>query len=357
MTPTVSSQAGRSWLQSLSPATTAYENAAPEKPADSAAKCVGIADLATLDVPPMQNAATHVAVPPMTEEVAEPKVAEPEFATRSIYNQVHGTSDTPAVKHMNSIVLPPMKMSQPTSPSTNPDSHQVVFVNIPNVASSSPAQADAPMKVIDTPAVEIPHAAIQASEGETSEISTLVDSIFQRFPLAASTVLLFVGTEENPHVDEACARVASAIASRNIGDVLLIDADVEGQRLTKASGLEGQAGFLECINRSHPWRQRVVSRDESSFGFLPVGECEMDRWNAKQLLINSVAEMKQDFQFVCVSAGSAHSNHAKLWFDVCEGSYLVVSLKSSNETFAKSSVKELQAGGARLLGCVVTDVE
>jgi len=83
----------------------------------------------------------------------------------------------------------------------------------------------------------------------------------------------------------------------------------------------------------------------------------MDRWNAKQLLINSVAEMKQDYQFVCVSAGSAHSPHAKLWYDVCEGSYLVVSLKTSNETFAKSSVRELQAGDARLLGCVVTDVE
>ena len=67
--------------------------------------------------------------------------------------------------------------------------------------------------------------------------------------------------------------------------------------------------------------------------------------------------MKQDYQFVCVSAGSAHSAHAKLWYDLCEGSYLVVSLKSSNETYAKSSVKELQAGNARLLGCVVTDVE
>ena len=170
-------------------------------------------------------------------------------------------------------------------------------------------------------------------------------------------MLLFVGTEENPHVDETCARVASAIASRNIGDVLLVDADVNGQRLTNASGLARQTGFLECINRSQNWRQKVVSRNESSFGFLPVGDCEMDRWNAKQLLINSVAEMKQDYQFVCVSAGSAHSPHAKLWYDVCEGSFLVVSLKSSNETFAKSAVKELHAGDARLLGCVVTDVE
>ena len=350
MTPTVSSHSGRHWLQSQTPATTAFEQSAPTIP-DSPAKCIGIADLSTLKVAPMKNAVQHAPAPSTTNPAAEPT-----FATRSIYNQLHGTSQTPAVEHMNSIVLPKMNTSQSIPSSVNPSDHQIVFVNIPNVSPCC-ADDDSKMKVIDAPDLETVKAAAELGQTPTSEISTLVDSIFERFPLAASTMLLFVGTEENPHVDETCARVASAIASRNIGDVLLIDADVDGQRLTDASGLAGQTGFLECINRSQNWRQKVVSRDESSFGFLPVGDCAMDRWNAKQLLINSVAEMKQDYQFVCVSAGSAHSAHAKLWYDLCEGSYLVVSLKSSNETYAKSSVKELQAGNARLLGCVVTDVE
>jgi len=347
MTTTVSSHSGRRWLQSLNPATTAFEGTVPTAPA----KRIEIADLSTLDAEPMHNAAQFIPTP--TEDAAAPEAT---FATREIYNQVHGTSETPAVEHMNSIVLPNMN----TSPSTSGE-HQIVFVNIPNVSPTPAAEADNEMKVLDVPktatAEPVVDSANTPTTAPTNEITALVDSIFERFPLAASTVLLFVGTEENPHVDEACARVAAAIASRNIGDVLLIDADVAGQRLTKASNLTGQPGFLECINRSHPWRDRVISQNESSFAFMPAGECEMDRWNAKQLLINNVAEMKQDFQFVCVSAGSAHSNHAKLWFDVCEGSYLVVSLKSSNETFAKSSVNELKAGGARLLGCVVTDVQ
>ena len=351
MTSTVSSHSDRHWLQSQTPATTAFEETASTIP-DSAPKRIGIADLSTLEVPPMNNAARRAPTPPITNPTAEPA-----FETQSIYTQLHGTSETPAVEHMNSIVLPNMNTSQSTTSGATSADHQIVFVNIPNVSSSCCADDDSAMKVIDAPDLATVKAAKELGQTPTSEISTLVDSIFERFPLAASTVLLFVGTEENPHVDETCARVASAIASRNIGDVLLIDADVDGKRLTQASGLAGQAGFLECINRSQPWRQKVVSRNESSFGFLPVGECAMDRWNAKQLLINSVAEMKQDYQFVCVSAGSAHSPHAKLWYDVCEGSYLVVSLKTSNETFAKSSVRELQAGDARLLGCVVTDVE
>jgi len=350
MTSTVSSHSGRHWLQSQTPAATAFEQMASTIP-DSAPKRIGIADLNTLEVPPMNNAARRAPTPPITNPTAEPA-----FETQSIYTQLHGTSETPAVEHMNSIVLPNMSTSQSTTSGATSADHQIVFVNIPNVSSSCCGD-DSKMKVIDAPDLATVKAAKELGKTPTSEISTLVDSIFERFPLAASTVLLFVGTEENPHVDETCARVASAIASRNIGDVLLIDADVDGKRLTQASGLAGQSGFLECVNRSQNWRQKVVSRDESSFGFLPVGECAMDRWNAKQLLINSVAEMKQDYQFVCVSAGSAHSPHAKLWYDVCEGSYLVVSLKTSNETFAKSSVRELQAGDARLLGCVVTDVE
>lgn len=351
MTPTVSSHSGRHWLQSQIPATTTFEDGASTIP-DAPVKCIGIADMSTLKAAPMNNAAEKAPVPPTTNAPAEST-----FATRSIYNQLHGTSQMPAVEHMNSIVLPNMTTKNSTSPVANQAEHQIVFVNIPNVSPASYADDDSTMKVIEAPDLATVKAAKELGEAPTSEISTLVDSIFERFPLAASTVLLFVGTEENPHVDETCARVASAIAARNIGNVLLIDADVEGQRLTHASGLAGQGGFLECINRSQDWRKKVVSRNESSFGFLPVGDCAMDRWNAKQLLINSVAEMKQDYQFVCVSAGSAHSAHAKLWYDLCEGSYLVVSLKSSNETFAKSSVRELQTGGARLLGCVVTDVE
>ena len=351
MTPSVSSLSGRHWLESQIPPTAAFEKAESNIP-DTPAKCVEIADLCTLEAAPMKNAAVDAPAP-----VTAAATAEPTFDTRSIYNQLHGTSQTPAVEHMNSIVLPKMNTSQSTPAVVKPSEHQIVFVNVPNVSPASSADDDSKMKAIDAPDLSSVKAAKELGEAPTSEISTLVDSIFERFPLAASTVLLFVGTEENPHVDETCARVASAIASRNIGNVLLIDADVDGQRLTQASGLVGQAGFLECINREHNWRQKTVSRNESSFGFLPVGDCEMDRWNAKQLLINSVAEMKQDFQFVCVSAGNAHSAHAKLWYDVCEGSYLVTSLKSSNETYAKSSVNELQMGGARLLGCVVTDVE
>jgi len=184
MTSTISSYSGRHWLQSQIPANTAFEESGSTVP-DSAPKCIGIADLSTLEVPPMKNAAQHAPTPPTTNPTAEHT-----FETQSIYNQLHGTSETPAVEHMNSIVLPNMNTSQSTTSGATSADHQIVFVNIPNVSSSCCADDDSEMKVIDAPDLATVKAAKELGQTPTSEISTLVDSIFERFPLAASTVFL-----------------------------------------------------------------------------------------------------------------------------------------------------------------------
>jgi hypothetical protein len=67
--------------------------------------------------------------------------------------------------------------------------------------------------------------------------------------------------------------------------------------------------------------------------------------------------MKREYQFICISGGDARSPSARIWNDICDGSYLLVSVKNSNQTIARSAVAEMQTSGARLLGCVVTDVE
>ena len=325
--------------------------------------------------PAMQN----LKVPkPTVETPSATPVAR--FGTEAIFDQLHGTDGFPPVETIHALELPTVNNPISNANFSSGAEHQIVFVNVPNVADDAQkVMADTSgMKIVglydDAESLASPSeestgdpsptsTRVDAANSDTTggeedvEINTLVDSIFERFPLAASSVLLFVGTELNPHVDETCARVAAAIAERNVGNVLLVDADVQGRRLTRASGLTAQSGYAECINRDQPWQEKIVSQNGSSFGFLPVGTCDMDRWNAQQLLRTTVAEMKGTYQFVCVSAGSTHAKHSKLWFDVCDGTYLVVSLQSSNETYAQSSVKELQAHGARLLGCVVTDAE
>lgn len=422
MVSTVSSQMGRRWLNKQHRAKTAFETEDASPSSDhgqteallnnaTANEVLTDASVAN-DILPMTDLSSKATVKPGFEqgfaektlvgqdtvELAAGKPRGPRFETESIYQQLCGTDEIPAVQHLDLLDTKPMNENAINHVSgagsvRESSEHQIVFVNVPNVtkdgsnteraAATEAVDSSADMKIVSVhPEDAIPdeltggyvpndlgRTAHHGDEretvaenhgrhneaGSTEQIHSLVNSIFERFPLAAPAVLLFVGTEQNPHVDEMCAKVAAAIASRNVGNVLLVDADVEGKKLSSASGLSSHEGLTECINRNHPWKEKIVSQKSSSFSFLPAGNCDMDRWNVKQLLRNAVAEMKGNYQFVCVSAGDTHSSHANLWFDICDGTYLIVSMQSSNESYAKSSVDLLRSNGARLLGCVVTD--
>ena len=228
-----------------------------------------------------------------------------------------------------------------------------------NDISETPAQWGD--KAVDRPATRItpvddPKPA--KSLGLDGEVDKLCDAILKRFPLGDPSVLLFVGAEPNHHIDEASARIAARMADRNIGRVLLLDSDLREQSLTLASGLSKSDGISNVTNQDKQWKPLVFSGEVKSLDFMPGGTYESFRHpEEKSRLRAAVSEMKQDYQFIMVSAGDAHGLSAKIWNDICDGSYLLVSMKNSNETHAQSAVAELQANGARLLGCVLTDVE
>ena len=369
MNQSVTSSNGRRWLTQLPPAPTSSLTGEPVDNFDGR---------------------QHLPKMPAVETIEVTLPQRKSFLTESIYNQVHGI-DTTAASSIDDIEIPSTNRSE--SENTN---HEIVFVNIPrlgedaavnanlnNIASTgippvssppvSPSVAEAasafaanakqhPVEMNDT--ATSAKAASQSDQPETKqssfvggEIGILVEKIIDRFPLASPTVLLFVGGETNPNVEETCAQVASALASSNIGQILLVDGDMGDSRLSKAAGMAQQSGLSEVINRGDDWRNLIATQDSSSFSFLPSGNCPMDRWNSDELLRQTAAEMRQDFQFICVAAGDVHTKQAKLWCEVCDGSYLVVSLKNSNETLAQSAVGELTSNGARVLGCVVADAQ
>lgn len=217
-----------------------------------------------------------------------------------------------------------------------------------------PENPDEWIEPVDTPTR--PREKSSSTEARYREaMAGLVDSILDRFPLAAPAVLLFVGSESNSHVDDTCAKIADSLARRNVGKILLVDSNFNG-RLSKMRNLESSTGIGEVVNDGTDWNPLTI---DESFGmdFMPSGKGGFNRWGGPQRLRNAVAQMKQDYQFICVSAGDAHENVAKSWSGICDGSYLLVSLKNSNETIAESAVTELQTSGARLLGCVVTDLD
>lgn len=187
-------------------------------------------------------------------------------------------------------------------------------------------------------------------------ISRLVDEIIFRFPLESPTVLMFAGSEWNPHVNETCAQVAYQLAGRNAGKVLLVDSEFEKSELTFASGNASRPGMAEVLNNNIDIKSCIANHDEANMDFLPAGTQPIWHWRIADKNMCSIAkQLKSRYQFTCVSVGRALGEAAELWAAVSEGSYLVISMANSSQSVARAAVDQLHANGARLLGCIVSD--
>ena len=194
------------------------------------------------------------------------------------------------------------------------------------------------------------------SKNSADSIVKIADEIISKHPIAAPSLLMFAGSQASMHADETCARVAAELASRNFGRVLLIDSDFVGRRLTKASGMSSQGGLSEIMNIALPWEKAILRSGSSKLDFMAAGSCPHKRWTPKETLREAIAEIRNDYQFVCISVGDAHSSAGALWSELSDGAFLVVSAIHSSDSVAESAADRLREKGARLNGCIVADV-
>ena len=264
---------------------------------------------------------------------------------------------TANIPHLNSFrsSLPPGNVSADVLNATEEQLAKLSEATLARL-SNNVHQIASPAGQPQTPATKSVSVDAPENKKVSEAIQNVVSQIFERSNSSVPMVLLFVGSEPNQHVDEMSARVATALCDGTESRVLLVDSDNVGKNLTTASRRLKESGMTEVIEYNRDWHSNLLRNTSSNLDFLPVGNGSFGRWNQKELLRKAVCGMKTEYQFVCVSGGDAHSKAAKLWSDVCDGSYLLVSVKNSNGTIAKSAVTELKSSGARLLGCIATDV-
>jgi len=195
------------------------------------------------------------------------------------------------------------------------------------------------------------------TESSTDSIAKIADEIVSKHPLASSSVIMIAGSQASMHSDETCARVAAELASRNLGRILLIDSDFTTRRLTKASGMGTQGGLSEVMNIAYPWQKAILKSGSSKLDFMAAGSCPHKRWTPKETLREAIAEIRSEYQFVCISVGDAHSSASSLWSEMSDGALLVVSATQSSDAVAESAVQQMRDDGARLIGCIVADVD
>lgn len=190
----------------------------------------------------------------------------------------------------------------------------------------------------------------------TPDMSGVVQSILMRTTSGQSATVMFVGSEDNPHVDSSAAATASAISKDRRGRVLLIDAN-PNQQLTRSSGLANRQGFGDVIQDTVAWQNLVCKGAASGVDFLGYGRKKFHHARYQTETRSLVSSLIQEYDYICISAGPSDSINAKIWSDICDGCYVLISQTNDNPVLAKSAVAELQASGAKLLGCVVTEAK
>ena len=279
-------------------------------------------------------------LPPLHQAPPAPKIAT---TARTMQNQAAAPVPVPAATYseLNVKELP-----------TNSEPIQYIPPPAISYPVTEPVQPSAKPKKDDA----VKAARSSQSKSSTDSISKIADEIVLKYPVAASSIVMVAGSQASLHADETCARVAAELASRKLGRVLLIDSDFEGRRLTKASGMSKQAGLSEIMNIALSWDRAILKSGSSQLDFMAAGSCPHKRWTPKEALREAIAEMRGEYQFICVSVGDAHSTAGALWSEMSDGAFLVVSATHSSDEVAASAVDRLRDNGARMVGCVVADV-
>lgn len=196
----------------------------------------------------------------------------------------------------------------------------------------------------------------EASSKSELAIESLVETLLNRFPLSSPVIILFVGAQGNPLTGSTCANVAKKLAELRIGEILLVDSSA-GRELSRSHQEGDSQGLSNLLGREENWKSLVRTLPTSNLDFLPAGTSHWEHWGAEEKLRTIAAAMKRHYQFVCVAADDANVPNSKIWTGICDGSFLLVSLKNANQAVAESAVVELQTSGARLLGCIVTETD
>lgn len=359
----LSSRNGRYWLRESRPDELEDANAAASEELpfkstatkfDASGKFHESVVVAIPDVAQQNKVAIRKSAVPSRSVTAKDIIARPNASVAAI-----SASAAPLTRA--TINAPPLQ-SPTESVTTRVDQAESVVEPVARqIATPQPATVGAFPQPAEPPVTPLPlddavAAARSTQSTETeSAIIKIADSILSTFPVSAPSAVMIAGSGAALSVDETAARVAAELASRELGRVLLIDSDFADRRLTSASGMVQHAGLSEVMNIALPWEDAILKSGSSKLDFMPVGSCPHKRWTPKRLLREALAEIRQQYQFICITVGDAHSVAASTWAGISDGAMLVVSAASTSDAMAESAVQELRKDGARMLGCIVAD--
>lgn len=247
---------------------------------------------------------------------------------------------------------------------------EAVLLNQTTVAKSHPgslfrfdmqkgaALMDKPAPEIVIPASSPPDVdRVGQKPGSGSQaIDRIADQILARFPVTAPTSIVFCSFQPEVDVDSVSARLATCLAVRNIGKILLVDANGESGELSKIMGTSKLPGLTELVAGSGSTGKLVGTTDNRNLDFLPWGRGELtlrklDLANATR--ING--ELKQDYRYTILCSRALPDPVSRLWCEVADAVYLLVDLETIDREDLERKVQQLRAHAIRIAGFITVE--
>lgn len=222
-----------------------------------------------------------------------------------------------------------------------------------NVVATAPVETRAPV----AQAEPLERGYLSTLNRNSEEVEGVCRQIEEKFPGNAPCVIMFCSSEENQKVEYTAAQTAVSMTDKIEGRVLLIDSDLKAGKLSMWQHADKATGVCDLLGRQIDLQSTIRKTSDSRVDFLPVGNITgFNIPKSFDRLTKAIGELKSRYRVICVNVGDAHAKAAGIWSQHTCGCYLMVSMENTSKTVAKSSVAHLESCGARVMGCVVSEV-
>ncbi len=191
----------------------------------------------------------------------------------------------------------------------------------------------------------------------TTYIAKIVDRLLNKLPSTVPAVLHFctdaLSQAPGPLVT---TQVAWELSRRNLGDVLLVDADYSNREVSRQLGNAYLPGLSECINLGEPLESLVRPTGVEHLQWIPSGSGDISfRRIAGGRWAEISVQLRRRFQWVCVHAGAAQDRVTSTWGRFCDFSFLITSMEDDLGQPTQQVVNHLRKVECRLSGLITID--
>jgi len=197
-----------------------------------------------------------------------------------------------------------------------------------------------------------------AIEAVSYQYEQLCQRIIQELPAGLPGTVVLSSSGVDNHTSQVLAHLAILYARNTRGtgkQVLLMDAALTSQKLSKQFQIQQAKGLAEVCNRSDHWREVIApTNTDGVFVLAGGGRADRQKVNAARLL-ELFDDLTESFQLILVDAGPADGPMTRALSQACDSLYLLLHLGNSKPGDIKDAIEELSRDSDILRGCIVTN--